>query len=1091
MLLNLSFRKLANGSQRWFHRPVIFGILGPIEVIAEGRPLSLGGPRQRALLAFLLLHGNEVVSRDRLIDAVWGDRLPESPGQALDTYISRLRRLLGSERLQRRDAGYLLRVEPGELDLDRFQELTTAHRFREALELWRGPALADVRLEPGFELEAERLEEQRLTALEERIDADLAAGAGAELVAELERLVREHPLRERLLAASMLALYRAGRQAAALEAYRGARRRLAAELGLEPGPQLKELERRILEQDPRLAAPQRRAAASARERGRRRLGFVVAALAVAAAAASTLFLVLRPSVHANNGSDAGSRLLSLSSGSGRLGATAALPGEPASIARSGGSLWLTDPADGLVLRADPASSEVVDRIAVGGQPGSIVTGGGAVWAAGTIGSTVTRIDPASGTAVQRIPLGGGDVAAVAYGRGELWVADSSDDALVAIDPRTGGAARTFTLGLRPTALAVGESAVWVADHDSGLVAEVDPKSGQTLATIAVGNGPAALALSHGVLWVANSLDSTVSAIDVETDRVVATVPVGSDPTALAATGGSVWVANRYSRTISRIDASTRTVTATIATGGEPDAIAAAGPDVWLADGPGPGAHRGGTLRLVGTRPYTTLDPGIEFVFGFQLARFTYDTLVTFAASSGPAGLQLVPDLALALPAPSDGGTTYTFRLRPGIRYSDGRPVRAEDFRRAIERQFRVGGPVTDYFSGVVGAASCSVRRCDLSRGIRVDDRRRTVTFHLVAPDPDFLFKLTVGGFSAPIPPGTPDRDQRLHPIPGTGPYRVAAASRHSVRFVRNPYFHEWSHAAQPDGNPDQIVWEFTRSPAAAVRRVEQGLADWSFTLTPAQLRVNSTFGVEFVPLNTHRPPFDHLRVRRALNYAIDRGKIARMYGPLLAIPLCQPLAPGFTAFRRYCPYTRDPRADGTWSAPDLAEARRLVAASGTRGQHVTVWGSPDEGLIPRGLPAYIASVLRELGYRTTLHLVPFASMTPAIWRRIQISVDGDWLPDYPTPSSYVPGFFACSGGLSNGYVCDRPLDRQMSRATALQLRNPQKANALWTHVDHELVDRAYWAPMVNLGTAELVSKRLRNYQFNPLGGFIADQAWLR
>lgn len=225
-------------------------ILGPLEIRIDGDVVPLGGPKQRALLAVLLLHSNQVVSRDRLMDALWGEGPPASADQSLDTYIWRLRKAIGGERLLRRAGGYSLRIDHGELDLDRFETLVRSAQqavgggetlqavqlFREALALWRGPALADVLYEPFASREAPRIEERRVAAVEELMAAELASGAGGELVPELERLVQEHPLRERLLAQLMLGLYRAGRQADALTALQVARHQLVEELGLEPGP---------------------------------------------------------------------------------------------------------------------------------------------------------------------------------------------------------------------------------------------------------------------------------------------------------------------------------------------------------------------------------------------------------------------------------------------------------------------------------------------------------------------------------------------------------------------------------------------------------------------------------------------------------------------------------------------------------------------------------------------------------------------------------------------------------------------------------------------------------------------------------------
>ena len=236
-----------------------FRLLGPLEVVEQERLLSLGGVKQRSLLAILLLHANQVVSSDRLIDDLWRDAPPVTAGKSIQVYVSRLRKELGEGRLSTRTPGYVLHVDSPELDLARFERLmseaskadarSAAHKLRQALALWRGPALADLAYEPFAQTETARLEELRLAALEERIDADLATGRHAELVGELEALITEHPLRERLRCQLMLALYRSSRQAEALHVYQVARRELSEELGLEPSEELQQLERAILQHD--------------------------------------------------------------------------------------------------------------------------------------------------------------------------------------------------------------------------------------------------------------------------------------------------------------------------------------------------------------------------------------------------------------------------------------------------------------------------------------------------------------------------------------------------------------------------------------------------------------------------------------------------------------------------------------------------------------------------------------------------------------------------------------------------------------------------------------------------------------------------
>src|SRR5919108_392708 len=275
-----------------------FRILGPLEVRAADTPLPLRHGRQRLLLATLLLAANEVVASERLVEELWPEGGPETAATVLHGHVSALRKLLGRERVITRPPGYLLRLDEDELDLARFEKLRAQARatpdagaraqlLEQALALWRGEPLADVPYEGSPAAEVKRLDELRLATLEDRIDADLARGRHAELVPEVERLIDEHPLRERPRAQLMLALYRSGRQAEALQAYSNARRTLVEEIGIEPGPALKELERQILAQDPGLVLPPEQAdapaavapPASTRRAARKRVTVLLAAIA--------------------------------------------------------------------------------------------------------------------------------------------------------------------------------------------------------------------------------------------------------------------------------------------------------------------------------------------------------------------------------------------------------------------------------------------------------------------------------------------------------------------------------------------------------------------------------------------------------------------------------------------------------------------------------------------------------------------------------------------------------------------------------------------------------------------------------------------
>jgi YVTN family beta-propeller protein len=791
----------------------------------------------------------------------------------------------------------------------------------------------------------------------------------------------------------------------------------------------------------------------------------------------------------------------LNVGSGKPSLRVPLTDAPAAMVAGSGSVWIANPSAGTVSRFDLAAQAVADQVPVGGSPGALAVGGGSVWSASVPGDTVSRIDPGTGTVTQRVPLGGARAAALAFAQDGLWVADITDDSLLEVDPASGLVRRTLALPLRPTALAIAGGEIWIADYLAASVVEVDLRTGRTIATVHVGNGPSALAVGSGAVWVANSLDSTLSRIDPTSGTVVATIPVGSGPAAIAVAGRLVWVANQYSASVSRFDPRHNVVETTRVDGG-PTSLAAAGGKVWVGVQP-VARHRGGTLVLLHSRPIS-IDPALNVdLLPPVSSGLTRDGLVTYNHVAGSAGIQLVPDLAVNLPIPVDRGTTYTFRLRRGIRYSNGRPVRAVDFRRAIERLFRVRSDGRALFDGIRGAARCDERRCDLSRGIVTDEATRTVTFHLQAPDPDFLTSLADARLATPVPADTPFHDVGWKPVPGTGPYKIARASAHEIRYVRNPRFREWSHAAQPDGNPDEIVIRFGLTPTQEVRAIIAGRADWMAENVPARFlpRLRTRFAsqlhrfsiptTDFFSFNTTLPPFDDVRVRRAFNFALDRRAIVRMYGgPDLASPTCQVLPPGNLGYRRYCPYTRNPRSAGAWTAPDLGHARRLVAASGRRGTPVTVWGSTDDPTITPQVVRYAANVLRRLGYPTRIHLVTHAFLAhapPSVFKRIQL-IPAAW---GDTPHGLFATWFACGGPTNHGWFCDRRINRDIRRARSIPPTSLRATAAVWARIDREVTDQAAWAPIVNEHTLDFVSARVRNYQAHPYWGLMADQLWLR
>jgi YVTN family beta-propeller protein len=592
-----------------------FRVLGPLEIADEGRVLALGSGRQLALVALLLVHRNTVVPTERIVDELWEGAAPPTAAKIVRNSVSLLRKELG-DRLVTRAPGYLLRVEPGELDAERLDAAVRdgdAEALAAVLALWRGTPLAQVAYYGFARGEIERLEELRLVALEARIEAGLDRGEHAALVPELETLVRAHPLRERLREQLMLALYRSGRQADALEAYQAARRTLDTELGLEPSRRLQELERKILTQDASLE-PAPRARIAMRRRGGILIAFGAAALIAGGIAAAVITL------SSGGETKALARIAPNSVGlldpkSNRFVAQIPVGATPTQLALTGDSLWVVNSGDRTVSRIDPGRRVVVRTITLPGEPGGIGADASGAWvvyarSAGTYAQSagaafidaryndvkhtvalnrlfdssgsfallpgavwetgagfVTRLDPSTGRVVKSIrmsPVGAAGFEAesgIAAGEGGIWAIGSAD--IVRVDPATDEIVATIPIsqnatGLapNPTAVAVGEGSVWVA-------ARVSTFTSSTLHKPSIHRG-------------------TVIRIDPKTNAIVATIPVGADPFGIAVGERSVWVANRRGFTISRIDPRTNKVVAAIRVGNRPQGITAGGGGVWVA-----------------------------------------------------------------------------------------------------------------------------------------------------------------------------------------------------------------------------------------------------------------------------------------------------------------------------------------------------------------------------------------------------------------------------------------------------------------------------------------------------------------------------
>src|SRR6266508_2926918 len=688
---------------------------------------------------------------------------------------------------------------------------------------------------------------------------------------------------------------------------------------------------------------------------------------------------------------------------------------PTDVAAAPDAVWVTNATEDTVSRIDPATNDVEQTIDVGGGPAGVAVGGGAVWVANGLDATVSRIDPVANKEVQRITVGNGP-SGVAYGEGAVWVTNSADGTISRIDPATGRVTKTFPAVVGASGVAVGFRRIWVASPSSATVVALDPRSGRVLSRIGVGVEPDAVAVGADALWVANRANATVSRIDPRAVVVKSTVQVGRGPDGIAAGTEGVWVANGGDGTLSRIDPSNAVVVMTVQLENSPRSVALTQHGLYVAVRSTGSENRGGELRVQALEAPDFLDPALAYgSASWSILAMTNDGLVGFRKVGGVEGTQLVPDLAVALPTPTEGGTTYTFEVRPDIRYSSGKLVQPDDFRRALERVFELGSPGAAYYAGIVGASRCTKgEHCDLSRGIATDRAARTITFRLSARDADFIAKLAMP-FAYAVPPATPRREVGTRPVPATGPYRIAAYRKTSktLRLARNGAFHQWSADAQPQGFPASISYSWSipfAETAARVRAVERGTADVApgggpplperdvdalAVRYPSRLHVSTELTTVSFFLNTHVAPFADVRVRRAVSIAFDRDALARAVGRA-GTTTCRIFPRNSPGYRPTCPYY----AGGV---ANLDRARRVVATSGTAGTRVTVW-MPDRA--PPKVGRYVVSVLSSIGFRARLQVEPVRG-APSYFDNVSDSRVGaqigwfGWGADYPSAAGFI------------------------------------------------------------------------------------------
>ena len=431
---------------------------------------------------------------------------------------------------------------------------------------------------------------------------------------------------------------------------------------------------------------------------------------------------------------------------------------------------------------------------------------------------------------------------------------------------------------------------------------------------------------------------------------------------------------------------------------------------------------------------------------------------------------------------------------------------------SFQRIFKVNSPTSgSFYNNIVGADACLAdgASCTLEGGVEGDDAAGTVTFHLMAPDSEFFDKIAVPHASI-LPADTPAEDAGTVAIPGTGAYVVASYDPNDkLVLTRNPEFTEWSVDAQPDGYPDEIVYRFGMTEEASVNAIQNGQIDWMFDTPPAdrlvelgtkyasQVHVSPLAAFWYAPMNTNLAPFDDVRVRQAVNYAIDRDSLVGLFGgDVLAQPVCQILPPDFPGHVDNCIYTQDSGPE--WSAPDMEKAKALVAESGTAGQKVAV--IVEDTATSRAIGTYLQSVLADLGYDATVKAIsPNIQFTyiQNTDNKVQISVS-QWYMDYPAASNFLNVLLSCASftpgsdsSINIAGYCNTDIDAKMKAAMAQSITDPEGANAEWAKIDAAFMAEAPMAPLFTPKNVDFTSARLGNFIFSNQFRMVIDQAWVK
>ncbi len=464
-----------------------------------------------------------------------------------------------------------------------------------------------------------------------------------------------------------------------------------------------------------------------------------------------------------------------------------------------------------------------------------------------------------------------------------------------------------------------------------------------------------------------------------------------------------------------------------------------------------------------------LDPGLSYtVQGWAIMWNTYLPLLGYKHVNGPDGATLVPYLAQDMPTVSADGKTYTLTLRKGLMYSDGTPVKASDFRATIERDYRIDSPGVGFFSNIVGADAFGKTKTGHIGGITTDDATGKITIKLNAPQGDFNYILATE-FAALVPANSPQKDTSTNPVPATGPYMIQSYKPNkSVLVVRNPKFDASMFGGNvPSGNPDKMTIDIIGDPGVALTRTLNGQDDYDFYQPPndrlAELQSKHADQIKlYTPANTYYyfmnmrvAPFDNLKVRQAVNYAINRKALVRIYGGLAA-PTENVLPPTYPQYKRLNLYPYN-----------LAKAKQLIKQAGATGANVTVWTSDNESRRAPEAAQYLQQVLQSIGLNAKLKQVKAAVYWTTVGDQTTKAQIGfaDWFQDYPHPLDWFDVLLngdRITQTHNNNYAnFDDPAVNKKIAELKKQSGLSSKINSEWASVDRMVMEQAPWAPYIN------------------------------